>query len=291
MRDLNSKTPLVTIAMPFYNCEDTLGDSLRSILWQTYQNWELLLCDDGSTDGSLEKARSFSDKRIVLWSDGRNKKLPVRLNECIARARGKYFARMDADDIAYPQRLTRQIEFLEANPDVDLVGAWVLVFRRHAEPFGARRPPTSHEGISERPTSAFLIVHPTYSGKLAWFSRHLYDKRATRSQDQELLLRTHGQSRFANLPEILLGLREESLSIRKNLVSKCIWAKILYGYCLRNGHVLRGLLALGRQAVRTALFCTAFASGMERLIQSRRVVDATKDEVAEWNQVLAMLSG
>ena len=69
---------------------------------QSYSNWELLLCDDGSTDASRELARSFHDPRIVVWGDQRRLQLGARLNECIERARGEYIARMDADDIAYP---------------------------------------------------------------------------------------------------------------------------------------------------------------------------------------------
>ena len=84
------REPLVSIAMPFYNCEKTLAQSVRSILWQTWQNWELLLCDDGSADASLAAARVFRDPRIEVWSDGRRRALGARLNECIARARGDY---------------------------------------------------------------------------------------------------------------------------------------------------------------------------------------------------------
>jgi glycosyltransferase involved in cell wall biosynthesis len=103
--------PLVSIAMPFYNAERTIGASIRSILLQSHSNWELLLCDDGSTDASRELARAFNDPRIVVWGDHRRLQLGARLNECIERARGDYVARMDADDIAYPRRLEKQLTF------------------------------------------------------------------------------------------------------------------------------------------------------------------------------------
>ena len=85
--------PLVSIAMPFYNAQRTIGASIRSMLLQSYPNWELLLCDDGSTDASLELARAFHDPRIVVWGDRRRLQLGARLNECIdARPRRVYCA-------------------------------------------------------------------------------------------------------------------------------------------------------------------------------------------------------
>ena len=104
--------PVITIAMPFYNSAATLELAIRSLLNQSYGDFELLLCDDGSDDQGLAIARSFDDPRVICWSDGRRLRLAARLNECIDRARGRYLARMDADDIAYPDRLERQMAFL-----------------------------------------------------------------------------------------------------------------------------------------------------------------------------------
>src|ERR1700730_4784225 len=138
---------MVSIAMPFYNCERTLVMAVQSILDQTYEGFERLLCDDGSTDRSLELARSFNDPRIIVWSDSQRKRLAERLNECIDRARGIYFARMDADDISYPERIDKQVKFMEQNPDVDLVGTHILVYRYHGEPVGKMQAPTCHDQL------------------------------------------------------------------------------------------------------------------------------------------------
>jgi glycosyltransferase involved in cell wall biosynthesis len=88
--------PVITIAMPLFNNATTLELSVRSLLNQSYGNFELLLCDDGSDDQGLASARSFNDPRVICWSDGRRLGLPARLNKCIDRARGLYLARMDA---------------------------------------------------------------------------------------------------------------------------------------------------------------------------------------------------
>src|ERR1700744_2347251 len=133
--------PIISIAMPFYNSAATLELSIRSILNQSYGDFELLLCDDGSTDRGLAIAHSFDDPRVICWSDGRRRRLAARLHECIDRARGRYRARMDADDIAYPDRLARQLAFLESHRAVDLCGSGVMIFGRHGRPVGGFNPP------------------------------------------------------------------------------------------------------------------------------------------------------
>ncbi len=285
------KRPLVSIGMPFYNCDNTLGDAINSILWQTYENWELLLCDDGSMDGSLEVARSFSDERIVLWSDSRNKKLQVRLNECIARARGKYFARMDGDDVAYPTRLEKQVQFLQINPEVDLVGTSVLVFGEEGKPLGVRRGPMSHENICRRPTSGFYIAHPTFCGKLSWFRNHLYDVTALLIEDQELLLRTYEQSEFANIPEILQGYREEHFNPRKTLQGRRLWSRALWCHFSGKGHPASALLAVTAQAFKGAVDWAAVKTHTERLLLRHRARPLRPEETDHWRRICDALNG
>ena len=114
-------SPLVSIGISVYNCQATIGSAFRSILNQTYENWELILIDDGSQDDTLTIIKQFNDDRIRIYSDGRNRGLPGRLNEAVALSQGKYFARMDGDDICYPTRLASQVDFLEKNPGATVV--------------------------------------------------------------------------------------------------------------------------------------------------------------------------
>ncbi len=95
-------SPLVSIGMPVFNCEKTLRATVASILNQDYGNWELIIIDDGSSDMTLDTARSFTDPRIRVVPGAGNLCLPARLNEAVGLSRGKYFARMDGDDISYP---------------------------------------------------------------------------------------------------------------------------------------------------------------------------------------------
>jgi glycosyltransferase involved in cell wall biosynthesis len=202
------RNPLVSVMLPFLNAGSAFAPALRSILNQSYENWELLLCDDGSRDGSLELARGLRDPRVVVWSDGETKGLAARLNECIARARGELIARMDADDISFPDRLRQQVEYLEQHPEVDLVGASMLVCAEDGAALGKRLAPPDHAAIVAHPALGFATAHPTWMARAAWYRRFQYDASAVRFEDVELLYRSHACSRFANLPQVLYGYRE-----------------------------------------------------------------------------------
>ena len=114
---------MISIGIPFYNAEAYLEDAIKSVLAQTFQEWELILVDDGSSDGSLDIAKKYEqlDSRIRVISDGLNKKLPTRLNEIIKEAKFNLIARMDADDLMDIERLEKQYAFLSANPEYDLL--------------------------------------------------------------------------------------------------------------------------------------------------------------------------
>ena len=119
--------PLVSVLMPVYNAEKYLAASIGSILAQTYGDFELLICDDASTDGSLEIVRSFDDTRMTLLTNRENLGNAATRNRLIEHASGEYVAVLDADDTAEPDRLARQVDFLERNPEIGLCGSWVNV--------------------------------------------------------------------------------------------------------------------------------------------------------------------
>ena len=214
------ETPLVTVILPFYNAGTAFGLALRSILGQTYSNWELLLCDDGSTDGSLDLALSLRDPRVIVWSDGNNKGLAERLNECIGRARGTLIARMDADDVSYPERLERQVEFLRQHPEVDVVGCRMLICAEDGSAIGKRPLPLEHAGIVANPALGFGLAHPTWMARAFWYRKYNYDPTALRFEDIELLYRACENSRFANLPQLLYGYREMQGGFRKRFKTR-----------------------------------------------------------------------
>lgn len=213
-------TPMVSVIMPFLNAGSGFRAAIQSILNQTYENWELLLCDDGSVDASLAVAESICDRRVNVWSDGRRLGLAARLNECIDRARGEYIARMDADDVSYPDRLRRQVEFLEKHPHIDMVGCRMLIFGENGASLGKRPVPEQHEDIVADPALGFGVAHPTWVGRAAWFRRYRYDRHALRYEDVELLYRAYRSSQFANLSDVLYGYRELRGGFQKRLKTR-----------------------------------------------------------------------
>jgi len=119
--------PRVSVLMPVYNGEKFLREAIESVLRQTFTDFELLIINDGSTDGSLDIIQTYSDPRIRLINNGANIGLIATRNKGIDNARGAFIALLDCDDIAYPERLATQVNFLDRNPDFGMVGAWVKI--------------------------------------------------------------------------------------------------------------------------------------------------------------------
>ena len=128
-------SPKISILMGVYNCADTLEQAVRSIQQQTYSNWELIICDDGSLDNTYSKAVQLSkdDPRIIVLRNKINCGLNQTLNNCLKIARGKFIARMDGDDDCLPSRLEREIKFLEENTTYSIVSSPMILFDEKGE--------------------------------------------------------------------------------------------------------------------------------------------------------------
>ncbi|MGK6353387.1 glycosyltransferase family 2 protein [Parapedobacter sp. DT-150] len=204
------KQPLVSVIIPCYNGAAYVGQALESILAQTYPNLEIIVIDDGSTDGSQHIIAAFAqmDKRIKAVRYEQNRKLVDVLNSGIELARGKYIARMDADDIALPTRIERQVRFMEANPDIGLSGTFIAAFDGQGRKRN-RGLPVTHERIKAYLFTASAFFHPTVImrrqvlGK--WNLR--YESRYYRAEDHALWLNMAEHTRCANLPVVLLKYR------------------------------------------------------------------------------------
>lgn len=198
----------VCVGIPFYNAEKYLDYAIKSVLNQTYMDWELILIDDGSTDLSLSLAQKYqNDTRIKIVSDGQNRGLVHRLNELIKLCNCKYFVRMDADDIMHPQRLEKQLQYLEENPKIDIVGSWAYSINIENQVIGLLKNEINPSTIREVFAHS-CFIHPSVMGKKEWFKNNPYNSAFVRMEDMELWCRTIGHSTFHNLPEPLLFYRE-----------------------------------------------------------------------------------
>lgn len=212
--DDSNKKPLVTVGIPFYNSEKYLSAAVKSTLNQTHTNLEIILLDDGSTDSSLKIAQEFekNDKRVKVISDGENFGLPKRLNQLSKLAKGKYYARMDADDIMFSNRIATQVLFLLKNPQVDLLGTGLIAIDNNTGILGLRRVGDLDKVTLKSTINGPWAAHPSITGKSSWFKENEYDETLKRAQDFELWIRTVEKSYFARIKEPLLFYREASTS-------------------------------------------------------------------------------
>ena len=202
----------LTIGLPVYNARRFLAGTLRSIFAQTYPDWELVIVDDGSTDGSAEIARAVRDSRVSVLCDGENRGLSGRLNQIAELARGQYLARMDADDLMHPDRLARQVALLDAHREIDVLDTAIYSIDDDNAVRGVRGDvplPVSPETSLCR----CLLHHPAVIGRTEWFRRNHYDPLYWRGEDHELWFRTLPYSRFDRIPEPLLFYREGRIGL------------------------------------------------------------------------------
>ena len=127
------KNPKVTVLMSVYNGEKYLQEAIDSILEQTFKDFEFLIINDGSTDKTGEILESYHDLRIKIINNEKNIGLTKSLNKGLKLARGEYIARQDADDISMPERLEKEVEFLETHQDYAVVGAFAKIINKNSE--------------------------------------------------------------------------------------------------------------------------------------------------------------
>lgn len=277
--------PLVTIGMPVHNVERTILDAVESIRLQTLADWELIIVDDGSTDRTPEILRAITDPRIRVILHRENAGLGQRLNETVALARAKYFARLDGDDVAYPERLATQLEYLRAHEDVDVVGSWMVLLDADRRPFGTWRPPEDHARIAAHTYHSVLLAHPTYFGQHEWFVRNPYAVEYIRAEDQILLMDTAGRSTFANVQKVLVGYKYPNSDIRSSVRRRVAFCANVGRFFIRKTRYLDLLRSLISHAGVTALECFAEVTRLRHRLLVHRVVPLERDDEERWNEV------
>jgi glycosyltransferase involved in cell wall biosynthesis len=280
---------LISIALVVRDGEETLPLALSSILQQTESDWELLVFDDGSTDATPRVLEEFAarEPRIRQFREPLSRGLAFRLNQLVGKARGGLIARMDADDIAYPQRLEVQAGFLAEHPSIDLVGSSVVVFKSDGSLWGKQEAPTTHERIAARPFGGFRLVHPTWMGRTEWFRRHPYHAPVLKGQDQELLYRGLPESTYANVPDILHGKREDRVSLRASVRTRWYLTRHLAPTAMRRGRPDHALLCGAGHLFRAAEDAVAIATGAHHRMLPHRARPVTASEESEWRRVWA----
>lgn len=218
--------------MGIYNCSTTLNEAVQSILTQTYSDFELLLCDDGSTDNTLEIALGLSeaDSRIIVLRTGRNMGLNFALNKCLAVAEGEFYARMDGDDISTPDRLAKLVATMDSHPEVALVSSWMTCFDDQGE-WGLVRSkpaPTKEDFVQGTPfCHAASMVRKSVMDELGGYGTKAWLRR---SQDYHLWFRLYAAGhRGINLQEPLYRMRNSrEAASRRSLRTRLMEARIMW---------------------------------------------------------------
>ncbi len=201
--------PLVSVLMPVFNSELYLAEAIESILWQTFADFELIIVDDGSEDNSAEIIRSYAarDDRIRFVQLLVNRGEGGARSACLAAAKGEFVTGMDSDDISLPDRLRKQVSFLQSNPQIDAVGVYSHVVTEDLRQQYDREPPERHAEIV---LNCFigLLSGPFVHASLMTRRRLLlevggYDESMRYSADSDLVTRLLGRTIFANIAEHL----------------------------------------------------------------------------------------
>ena len=203
-----TSAPSLTVLLPVYNAAEYVLEAAQSVLEQHGVDLELLCIDDGSTDNSLDLLRTLHDERVRIEQNPSNLGLIATLNRGFELARGRYIARMDADDICMPGRLERQAAFLEANQDVGVCGMWIRTFGAGQE--SIMRFPTDPENVRARLFAYNPLAHPTVVLRRSLFDRHglRYAPEASHAEDLDLWMRAAEHFALANLPQVGLRYRQ-----------------------------------------------------------------------------------
>ncbi len=186
-----SAVPKISIIMSVYNGEDYLAEAVESVLQQTMKEFELIVINDCSTDGTGEILDRYAkkDERVKVYTNEENLRLPSSLNKGMEYATGKYIARMDADDICLPKRLERQYRFMEENPDVALSSCRFMTLKNGVVASGGCGGKTDGESVKALLFVTNPILHPGIIAKAEVIKRLGYDKNFTCSEDMELWTR------------------------------------------------------------------------------------------------------
>jgi len=209
------RAPRVSVHMPVHNTERYLDEAVASIRSQTFEDWELIAIDDGSTDGSLAvlERHAQADPRLRVVSRA-NRGIGATRNECLQLARGEFFAAMDSDDVSHPDRLARQVQYLDAHPDCVGVGCRVRLIDSEGAPIRDWSEYVTHDEIDAAHLAGHggAMTHPASMFRrqtLVELGGYRADNPA---EDFDLFLRLGELGELHNLPEVHFSYRQHPAS-------------------------------------------------------------------------------
>lgn len=209
-----TENPKVTVLMSVYNGEKYLREAIESILNQTFTDFEFIIINDGSTDSSRSIIQSYNDSRIRLIDNERNIGLTSSLNNGIDLANGEYIARMDADDISLPERFEKQIEYMDANPDIAVCGGWAYVIDKENKLLYEAKMETSKDLLFANLFLGNQLVHASAIIRASILKINKYSTKFKSAQDYNLWFRLLNSGYvITNIPFFVINYRDHSCNI------------------------------------------------------------------------------
>lgn len=204
---LSENSPLVSVIMPAHNAEKYIRESINSILQQTYSNYELIIINDGSSDSTEEVIMEFQDERIILVNNSENLGVAKSLNKGLRIANGKYIMRLDSDDLAYPYRMEKQVQYLEKNTSVYVLGGGMLAFGEGIDEY-LMIPACNSEQLKIDSLFFCPISHPSVMFRKSLIDEgYFYDFRYEKIEDYELWVRIMKKYQIAAIEDVLVKYR------------------------------------------------------------------------------------
>lgn len=232
------KLKLVSVLIPVYNTPvEYLKDAINSIINQTYTNFELLILNDCSQEKDVEKTvLEYKDSRIKYFKNEKNLGITGSRNKLIELAQGEYLAIMDHDDISLPERLAKQVDFLNKNSDVGVVGCWYKTLPKNK----LVKFPTSNNEIEEALMLKCAILHPSSMIRKSILidNNIMYEQCFTPAEDYALWCKLIGKTKFANIPEILFNYRIHKANTSKVQKNKMLQSTMLIRNFLQTNNKL-----------------------------------------------------
>lgn len=244
-----------------------LHEAIQSVLRQTLADFEFVIVNDGSVDDTRDVIRSYGDSRIKLIDNPVPLGLAASLNLGIDRSRGKYIARMDADDICLPERLEKQVQFMDAHPSICASGTWAAVIDANGVAL-RERPMPFGSAMQLRPWLTSPIIHPSAIIRTSQLGELRYDPKLTAAQDFDLWFRLARRWRLDNLPESLLRYRthDKSISQERRAEQTKISYQIFSNYT--------GISSISYDEYLCLIYCSFHLTPVQHLKLTRRLANA-----------------
>lgn len=283
----------VTIGLPVVNELAEFRLAVQSVFAQTFTDWHLIIICDGSRAEIVDTARSITSDKVTVIADGDGRGLPTRLNQISAMSTTPLIARMDADDIMHPARLSRQVKYFHEHPDVDLVATASWIINEQTVVLGANTDP----GIP-RTLSGYLgrtpFCHPSIMFTSDWSRRFPYSTDFPRAQDKELWLRSARASTFARIPDELMFYRialTRPNDLRKRLAGYSTDLRLMRAYWRDVGaSPIEAVRNQSRVWSRIASLPLTRVPGIRSAIQAQRFTPIQEAELHAANAILTNIA-